>query len=257
MKVQGKGTTIAGEIYISLRESILNGQVRPSDKIRPQELCERYGVSLGAVRESLSQLMAEGLVLSEAHRGFTVASISVEDLRDLTRIRIEIESVCLRWSMELGAIDWESEVIAATHRLTKTHHSDDQAEVRPQWIAAHDVYHLALVSACGSTRLLRIRQQLYDQSERYRKLESALVRHRDSEDEHQRIADAAVARNTALACRLIAEHISRTTDNIIKVMEKKATAASRSINGRQKQSRHSQQPSALSRPALPSAQRRR
>ena len=124
VKIPGKGTSIGGETYQSLRGGILGGEIPPGDKVRTQELCKRLGVSLGAVREALSQLMAEGLILAEAHKGYTVAPISVDDLKDLTRIRTEIETLCLTWSMEAGKIEWESEVIAATHRLTKTYRID-------------------------------------------------------------------------------------------------------------------------------------
>ena len=227
MKVAGKGQTISGETYQSLRAGILGGEIPPGDKVRTQEYCQRFGVSLGAVREALSQLMAEGLVLAEAHRGYTVAPISIEDLKDLTRVRVEIETLCLTWSMEAGQVEWESEVIAATHRLTKTYRVDERSGPSAQWIAAHDGYHTALVSACGSPRLLQIRKQLYDQSERYRKMESALPRERNPDDEHKRIADAVIARNVALATKLMKSHIALTTDNIVKAMEKRVGKAPR------------------------------
>lgn len=228
MKVPGKGLTISGETYQSLRAGILGGEIPPGEKVRTQKLCQRFRVSLGAVREALSQLMAEGLVIAEAHRGYTVSPLSVDDLKDLTRLRMEIETLCLTWSMEAGQIEWESEVIAATHRLTKTYRVDDRSAVSPQWIAAHDAYHTALVSACGSPRLLQIRKQLYEQSERYRKMESALTpRERNPDDEHKRIADAVVARNVPLATRLMRAHIALTTQNIIKMMEKRVTKTAR------------------------------
>lgn len=237
MKISGKGTTVAGETYLSLRQGILSGQLRPGDRIRTQELCERFAAGLGAIRESLSQLMAEGLVLSEAHRGYTVAPISTEDLKDLTRLRIEIERLCLQWSIESGSLEWESEVVAASHRLTKTFRATDRSAPSPQWVDAHDAYHSALVSACGSPRLLRLRRQLYEQSERYRKLEIVLVKERDADDEHRRITDAAVARDAALATRLMAAHISLTTDNILRAMEKKAGSPSRAKSARQADAR--------------------
>lgn len=221
MKIAGKGLTISGETYQSLRAGILGGQIPPGDKVRTQALCERFGVSLGAVREALSQLMAEGLVLSEPHRGFTVAPVSVKDLEDLTRVRIEIESMCLSWSMEAGGVEWESEVIAASYRLSKTHRLDEHSVASPQFASAHDAYHTALVNACGSPRLLQIRKQLYDQSERYRKMEYALPHDRNPDEEHKKISAAVIDRNVPLATKLLRAHIALTTDNIIKVMEKR------------------------------------
>ena len=229
MKIPGKGTTttIAGETYQSLRAGILAGDMPPGEKVRTQVLCTRFGVSLGAVREALSQLQAEGLVVAEAHRGYTVAPISIEDLKDLTRVRVEIETLCLTWSMEVGKLEWESEVIGATHRLTKTYRVEDRSAASSEWITAHDAYHYALVSACGSPRLLQTRQQLYDQSERYRKLEATLGKERNPDDEHKRLADAVIERNLPVATRLLKAHIALTTENVLKAMEKKESKALR------------------------------
>jgi DNA-binding GntR family transcriptional regulator len=129
--------------------------------------------------------------------------------------------------MEAGLVEWESEVIAATHRLTRTYRIDERSGPSAQWVAAHDSYHAALASACGSPRLLHIRKQLYDKSERYRKLESTLPRQRNADDEHKRLADAVIGRNVALATKLLKSHIALTTENIVKAMEKKVSKAPR------------------------------
>ncbi len=232
MKVAGRDQTISGETFETLRTRILAGDIAPGSKVKTQELSQSMRVSLGAVREALSQLIAEGLVFVEAHRGYTVTPLSIEDLLDLTRVRTEVEVLCLTWSMELGQLEWESDVIAATHRLTKTFRAVDRAAVSPAWIAAHDTYHTALASACGSPRLLEIRKHLYEMSERYRKMESALARERDPDDEHKRIAAAVLDRNIAVATQLLSSHIERTTENIVKMMRKKVSEAALIGNSR-------------------------
>ena len=102
-----------------------------------------------------------------------------------------------------------------------------------------------------------MRLQLYDQSERYRKLESSLVKHRDPDDEHKRIAEAAVARNVTLATRLMTEHIALTTDNIIKTMERKAGSLSRTAPPRLSQNRSVQLDGPRSKPAMRNIAKRR
>jgi DNA-binding GntR family transcriptional regulator len=190
------------------------------------------GVSLGAVREALSQLIAEGLVCVEAHRGYTVMPLSIADLLDLTRVRTEVEVLCLTWSMQLGKLEWESAVMAASHRLAKTFRAADRTVNSPAWIAAHDTYHTALASACGSPRLSLIRTQLYELSERYRKMESAMTRDRDPQEEHKRIAEAAIDRNIPVATQLLSSHIERTTENIVKTMRKKISETAGTANAR-------------------------
>src|SRR5579871_2366228 len=107
-------TTVA---YEAIRADILSGRHVPEKKLKIQELAEEFGVSPGAVREALSRLVPEELVVSRDQRGFIVAPLSLADLADLTDIRCEIESLALRRSVELGDVNWEAGILAAEHRL--------------------------------------------------------------------------------------------------------------------------------------------
>jgi DNA-binding GntR family transcriptional regulator len=213
--IAGKRTTRANETYQSLRTGILCGTIPAGSRLRTNDLCSQFNVSLGAVREALSQLLAQGLVVSEAHRGFTVSPVSTDDLLDLTRVRIEIETLCLTWAIRAGTVEWESNIIAALHRLSRTHRVGDRPRPGNEWTEAHDRYHLALLATCGSPRLMHIRHQLYEQSERYRHLELSLPVNRDPEGEHQRLAEAAIARDIPLATQRLREHLSLTANNIL------------------------------------------
>ena len=62
--------------YEGLRADLLACRVTPGSKLKIQDLCERFSVSLGAIREALSRLTSEGLVISEPQRGFRAAPIS-------------------------------------------------------------------------------------------------------------------------------------------------------------------------------------
>ena len=218
MKVSGKHTTRANETFQSLRTGILSGTIPAGARMRTNELCVQYHVSLGAVREALSQLLAQGLVVSEAHRGFTVSPVSAEDLLDLTRVRINIENLCLTWAIQAGTVEWESNIIAAMHRLSRTNRLGEHGRPSEEWTDAHNRYHLALLSTCDSPRLMRMRHQLYEQSERYRNLELSLPIDRNPEVEHQRLAEAALARDIPLATRCMAEHLNLTASNVLASM---------------------------------------
>jgi DNA-binding GntR family transcriptional regulator len=219
MKMNGTSMTMTGETHLLLRNQILSGEIQPGSKLRTSQLCQQLNVSLSTVREALSQLLAEGLVTAAAHRGWVAAAVSAEDLRDLTRIRIEIETLCLTWSIEAGNLEWETRVIAAAHRLSKTFREHRLgAQVETAWTTAHDEFHLALVSACTSPRLMQIRRQLYEQSERYRKLEMARPPSRDPDAEHNRIVQAALGRDIPKTTRLMRSHLQLTAENILKAM---------------------------------------
>ena len=57
-------------------------------------------------------------------------------------------------------------------------------EVDAEWMASHADFHAALISACGSPRLLALHDQLFEQSERYRSLLAYLKTNRHVADEH-------------------------------------------------------------------------
>ena len=193
--------------YSIVRADILACRLRPGQQLKIHEICSRLQVSPGAVREALSRLSAEDLVVSKPQRGFWVAPVRVDDLEDLTRTRIEIECMCLRRAIAVGGIEWETGLVAAGHRLTKIAAPLDSDE----WAHAHARYHLALVEACDSAWLLRLRALLYAQSERYRRLSLSEARiERDVDAEHRALVAAALARDAGDACRLLADHLALT-----------------------------------------------
>lgn len=199
--------------YATLRGDLVACRLLPGHRLKIQSLCRRLSVSPAAVREALSRLTADGLVVSEAQKGFRVAPVSMEDLQDLTQTRIEIETMCLRRAIEFGGIEWETRVVAAYHRMSRTPErapGDDQHQTE-EWSEAHAEYHLALVSACNSAWLLRLRGTLFEQAERYRRLSVAAVgATRDVATEHRNIMEATLARRADEACRLLAEHFALT-----------------------------------------------
>lgn len=203
--------------YSILRADILACRLRPGQQLKIHEICSRLHVSPGAVREALSRLSAEELVVSKAQKGFRVAPVRVDDLEDLTRTRIEIECMCLRRAIGVGGIEWETGLVAARHRLTRIASPLDSDE----WAHAHAQYHLALVEACDSAWLLRIRALLYAQSERYRRLSLSGARiGRDVDAEHRALVEAALARDAGKACRLLADHLSLTAALVRSLEEK-------------------------------------
>jgi DNA-binding GntR family transcriptional regulator len=209
--------------YTEVRRDILGCRLVPGEKIKINDISAHHSVSVQAVREALSRLTAEGLVTAEAQRGFRVMPVSRADLEDLTSTRIEIEVSCLRRSLDLGDMNWEIAVLSAFHRLSRTPErvQSDRRNLTEEWVEAHREFHTALAAACGSPSRLRLRQSLYDQSERYRRLSvpGALIA-RDLNKEHKALMDAALARDKALIAELMAAHLNRTLEGVLPLARK-------------------------------------
>jgi len=206
-------SSLAETTYHTLRSEVITGQLRAGDKLKIGGISQRLSASPSVVREALSRLISEGLVVSEPQRGFHVPPLEISDLVALTEARIEIEGLCIRAAIKHGTLHWESAIIAALHELGKTPEElggERSGGVSGAWIAAHAKFHQALVAACDNAWLLKMRDLLYAHSERYRAIALAADNSRDTHSEHRAIADAAVNRDGDKACELMAAHLRRT-----------------------------------------------
>ncbi len=212
MTIQATETSLTQHAYDRIRADLLAWKVRPGARLKINDLCEHHGINLSAVREALSRLCAEGLVISLPQRGFRVAPISEAELLDLTRARIEVEQICIRRAAANTAIAWETNLVAAGHQLFRTAKADEAGHLPAEWFTAHGEFHRALVAGCDSQWLMRLHDQLYVQAERYQRLSVKMPGGlcRDIDAEHRALMDALLARDADQACTLIAAHLNET-----------------------------------------------
>ena len=211
-----KGETRAGDVLQRLREDILGCVLQPGEKLRFEPLRDRYEVSFSTLREALSRLAAEELVVAEGQRGFVVAPVSIADLQDLTNARVLLEREVLRQSIDKGDDAWEAGILASYHRMDRLQaRLGDQYYLDPTWSSLHEDFHRALVNACGSPVLLGIRQKLFERAHRYRRMSSQFrTQWRPKDVEHKAIMDAALDRLPD-TLDLIEAHIRETTANVV------------------------------------------
>ncbi len=214
-----KVPTKAERVYDELRGDILAGRLSPGQRLRYAELCEQYETSMSVLREGLLRLAEQGLVKGEAQQGFQVVSLSYEDLVELTDARREIETLTLRRAIADGDIEWESRLIAAHHRLSRTPQLDpgDRARLSDAWVALHAEFHHTLLDGCANKRIKLVGAALRDSAELYRRW-SLPLGHADDRDvaaEHAAILDATLARDADRAVSELASHIEATTASLL------------------------------------------
>lgn len=213
--------TLASTICDRIRTEVLAGRRKPNSKIRLEELKAEFGVSWSPIREAVSRLVAEGLILAQEQRGYRVAPASRTDLAEVLRLRVLLESMALRTSIEKGDDAWEADVLAAHHRLTKYESRRESAIEKEHWETWHRTFHDALIRACESPILLQFCHMLHDMNDRYRRIFLAAHKFdRDVGSEHRAISDAALSRDPKTACALLEAHIERTGRNILASMSK-------------------------------------
>lgn len=163
--------TVVALLASAIRRDISFGVLAPDHKLKINVLRQSYGGSSHSMRETLRMLEAEGLVDATSQRGFRVTSATLDDLRDVLLMRLEIERIGLSRAMVRGDIKWESRVVAAFHALARAdaavqNFPDDATAL--EWDEANRGASEAILSACGSPRLITIAEMFFNQSRRFR-----------------------------------------------------------------------------------------
>jgi len=202
-----EGTT--GErAYRRIRGDILFGRLAPSEKLKLERLKEDYGVSVSTLREVLSRLASEKLVVAEGQRGFEVAPVSAEDLKDIASLRLLLEVHAIAQSFQSGDMEWEARVVAAHHKLAAMEDKKkvDGSPDAETWKRYDWEFHQALISACGSRELMETHGAVFDKYLRYQVL--ALTDRGDiAAREHKELMQYALKRDAAKAGEVLKAHI--------------------------------------------------
>lgn len=211
-------TTLVERVHAQLRRDIIEGKHPPGSKLHIEHLKELYGIGGGTCREALTLLQSDSLVTLFGQRGFRVADVSYADFTDITNTRTLVEVEALRQSIAHGDENWETDVVAAFHRLSRADEalSTADAEAISNWEVRNQAFHEALISACPSRWLKQFAAILYNQAERYRRLMLGYIDIEGSpvkaewprqKQEHADIFDAALKRDVARAAERLTAHI--------------------------------------------------
>jgi DNA-binding GntR family transcriptional regulator len=212
---QPSAATLSTTLAERLRSAIMRGELVPGSKLVLDRIRASYGVSLSPLREALWRLESEGLVQAEDQRGYRVAPVSADNLTEVIRLRVELESMAAREAILHGDAAWEGRILSALHQLNRSRRGQRSVEEQEEWEQRHRAFHAELISACRMPMLQQFCETLHDQSDRYRRI--FLKDHepdRDVPAEHAAIADAMIGRRADDAARMLRDHIERTGRNI-------------------------------------------
>jgi DNA-binding GntR family transcriptional regulator len=209
MSVERVATSIGDRAYERIRADIIFGRLAPAARLRLDWLAQGYGVSVSTLREILSRLSSEGLVLAEGQRGFQVAPVSGEGFQDVASMRLLLETYALPMSFAAGDLEWESEIVAAHHKLAYMERRmlAGQREGTELWKRYDREFHQALIEACGSQTLLDLYAGVFDQYLRYQMV-AVVFRGEIAAGEHKLLLDCALSRDANRACEVLATHVN-------------------------------------------------
>ena len=206
--------TRADEALNCLQNAIIKGELAPGEKIGEVELCARFGLTRGPLREALGRLESRGLLVRRPHAGVKVVSINGDELLELYDIRVVMEGLAARQAAERMT---DAEVADLQALLDGHERMVEQAQGQAYYQEEGDYdFHFCIVTGSKNQKLAQmLLGNLYYLLRLYRcRFSTATGRPQKALKEHRAIADAIASRDGELAQFLMQRHIHAARANI-------------------------------------------
>lgn len=191
-----------------LRAAILRGELEPGQRLHANDLAERWSVSATPLREAFQRLAGDGLVEVLPQRGARVSQLSATEAANIYELRLLLEPVALRQSLERSDDEHRDALRAAFAAFRSARTVEDAIE-------AHSWFHAVLLARCPSPWMLRFTNQLTDASRLFQVTSvTAGPQRRHPVKEHKAIFDAAMSGDLDACLELHEQHLRRTLDLI-------------------------------------------
>lgn len=205
--------SLSDQVFVKLREDILNDVYHNHEELRELTLCEELGVSRTPVREALRQLALEGLVEIIPNKGAYVNSITAKDVEDIYMMRSLLEGLCARLCCRHIPLE-KMEEMEENIYLAEFH----AARGNTQQLAELDSrFHVIMYESCNSKMLAHTLSDFHKYVMRARKKTlSEQKRGVASNQEHRMIMEAIKEKNEEKAEKLANQHVQNAYANIVK-----------------------------------------
>jgi DNA-binding GntR family transcriptional regulator len=202
----------AGAVVDALRIEIIQGRLRPGERLRQDAVASRFGVSQTVVREAFKDLVRECFLASEPRRGVSVATMSAAEAEEMTQLRSLVEPQALAWAIpRLSAADF-----AAAERVLE---ELDQEKSVDRIILLNARFHRGLYAAANRPRTLTMVETLRLGFERYLRYTWEFTSHRDrSQQEHWELLAMCKRGDVVNACQLLRQHICATGELLVECL---------------------------------------
>src|SRR5690606_17467157 len=201
--------TLADQVVERLQDDIVLGVLPPGTKLGEAELAARYGVSRGPLREAIRRLESRKLLERIPHVGTRVATLKLEDLIEIYRVREALEGMAARQAAENMS---QAEIAGLRELLALHEQQQDLQEDTAYFQRAGDLdFHYRVIQGSHNRTLIDLLiDEIYHRVRMYRyQFSMTANRPRKALAEHRHIVEAIEARDGEMAELLMRRHISR------------------------------------------------
>ena len=203
---------LSDQLVVLVRDRILSGKVAPDVPIRQDALAAELGVSKIPLREALTRLEQEGLLNSQANRGYFVRPMTTDEVEEVYALRLKLEPEATAVA-SLNASEADQRFATETFAVLDRTNNEHGESVG----ALNRAFHLALIRPGGQLVTTHILERLQVLSERYvRKHLEPLGRDERANEEHRQMLETWLARDGAGIASLAHAHISKTLADLRK-----------------------------------------
>src|SRR5579871_4506535 len=149
--------TVVDNVTVRLRRALLEGEIKPGERIRVTELEKTFGVSHIPIREAVRRLEAEGLIIALPQRAAVAASVDIDDLTGLYDLRRIMECEVIRRSVDEMTDEQIAGVRTALVRLEAVAQDHDS----PRFWKLHGEFHWALLEPGANAWIRRVVEQTW------------------------------------------------------------------------------------------------
>jgi DNA-binding GntR family transcriptional regulator len=193
--------------YSELRQLILSGGLAPGSRVSQYELADKMQMSITPLREAIRRLSSEGLIIMDTHRDSRVADVSASEARELLEVRLSLEPSATELAAHRRT---EADIVAMRTAAEKL------LPVTRIWgedaIAAHRNFHRAVYIASHNASMIKLLDDLWDKSDRYRRLGLELPSGDEPRtidlNQHHRILELVASGDGPAAAELARTHIA-------------------------------------------------
>ena len=175
--------TLQTAVYQQLCELILEGNLAPGESITVASIAKAFDVSPMPVREAISRLTAAGALTVVSGRSIGVPQLDKAIFTDLRNVRLEMEALCVRWTIEKKTVEFLHEL---NEKLDTMIAAEKAGEVKG-FIRANYEFHFAIYRQAGSPTLLEIISNIWLRINPYFHLLQTYGHYRISNEQHHGI----------------------------------------------------------------------
>ena len=213
------GESLPNLIYERLRIDILDGMLRPGQLLRQEELCKRFDSSRVPLREAMTRLVADGLIVLRPRRGYAVSSLQRSEILEIFELRAVVEEHAGMLAARARTQDDIERVGLTLTNMEKL--KPDAGNYMQKWLRGNYEFHAGLIASSRREHVARYAAMLRDTVEPYIRVEMQMTGDvEEAEREHREIFDAFACGDAPRLAAVSRKHVESTAQRLLEGLKR-------------------------------------